>query len=66
MRTIEVTGESCVLGVYVNYDNRYANPEYHGIGIRIEDDVLITHEGPVVLTEPCPKHPDEIERLCCT
>ncbi|KAK6640944.1 hypothetical protein RUM44_012642 [Polyplax serrata] len=53
-------------GVYVNYDNRYANPEYHGIGIRIEDDVLITHEGPVVLTEPCPKHPDEIERLCCT
>jgi Xaa-Pro aminopeptidase len=37
---------------------RYAN-----IGIRIEDDVLITDEGPVVLTEDCPKTVEAIENI---
>ncbi len=36
---------------------------YSGIGIRIEDDVLITDSGPVVLTAGCPKDIDEIESL---
>ena len=36
---------------------------YSGIGIRIEDDVLITDSGPVVLTANCPKKIDEIEAL---
>ena len=34
-----------------------------GIGVRIEDDVLITEDGPVVLTEMCPKTIDEIESI---
>lgn len=36
---------------------------YRGIGIRIEDDVLITENGPDVLTAECPKEVEDIERL---
>ena len=37
--------------------------KYSGIGVRIEDDVLITADGPVVLTSDCPKEISEIEAL---
>lgn len=37
--------------------------ELKGIGVRIEDDVLITKEGPVVLTDSVPKEISEIEEL---
>ncbi len=36
---------------------------YSGIGVRIEDDILITESGPVVLTSDCPKEISEIEAL---
>ena len=36
---------------------------FSGLGIRIEDDVLITKDGPVVLTSNCPKKITEIEAL---
>jgi len=39
---------------------------YSGIGVRIEDDVLITDNGPVVLTACCPKLINEIESLVGT
>jgi Xaa-Pro aminopeptidase len=35
---------------------------YSGIGIRIEDDVLVTKDGPVVLSS-CPKEIEEIEMI---
>ncbi|WP_426576582.1 Xaa-Pro aminopeptidase [Xenorhabdus stockiae] len=38
-------------------------PEYRGIGIRIEDDILITESGNENLTEYVVKDPDEIEAL---
>ena len=36
---------------------------YSGIAIRIEDDILITEEGPVVLSSSCPKEIHEIEMI---
>jgi Xaa-Pro aminopeptidase len=38
--------------------------EYRGIGIRIEDDLLITADGADVLTAGTPKTIDEVERTC--
>lgn len=43
-------------------DNPKAEP-YHGIGIRIEDNVLITPQGPVNLTRKAPKTIEEIEAI---
>jgi Xaa-Pro aminopeptidase len=42
----------------VDCPERYAN-----IGIRIEDDVLVTNGDPDVLTSSCPKTIDDIERI---
>jgi Xaa-Pro aminopeptidase len=37
--------------------------KWHGIGIRIEDDVLVTRAGHEVLTAGAPKDPAAIEAL---
>ena len=41
-------------GLYIAADDERVPEKYRGIGIRIEDDILITKEGPVVLTEDIP------------
>lgn len=50
-------------GIYVNHKNRFAPPEFHGLAVRVEDDILITENGPVILTESCPKEIAKIEAL---
>lgn len=50
-------------GVYINSKNKFAPAEFHGLGIRIEDDILITESGPVILTQDCPKEIADIEAL---
>lgn len=50
-------------GIYISADNTNVPERYRGIGIRIEDDVLITEKGPEVLTAECPKEIEDIERL---
>ncbi|HEX7027960.1 MAG TPA: Xaa-Pro aminopeptidase [Gammaproteobacteria bacterium] len=37
--------------------------EFHNIGIRIEDDILVTRDGNEVLSKDAPKQVDEIEAL---
>ncbi|HEX5874494.1 MAG TPA: Xaa-Pro aminopeptidase [Pyrinomonadaceae bacterium] len=50
-------------GIYVAPDTKDVPEKYLGIGIRIEDDVLCTNNGPRVLTTKVPKDPEEIESL---
>jgi len=48
-------------GLYIDADPDIPKP-YRNIGIRIEDDVLVTADGARVLSHGVPKEVDEIER----
>ena len=48
-------------GLYVSHDDTTVDAKWRGIGIRTEDDVLVTAEGPVVLTDALARSADEIE-----
>lgn len=50
-------------GIYVAPDNLNVEQKWRGIGIRIEDDVLITKDGCEILTAAVPKTVEEIEAL---
>ncbi len=50
-------------GLYIPPDDKSAPAKYRGIGIRIEDDVLVTADGNHNLTAKVPKDPDEIESI---
>ncbi|MDQ6652512.1 MAG: Xaa-Pro aminopeptidase [Acidobacteriota bacterium] len=50
-------------GIYIAPDTKDIPEKYLGIGVRIEDDVLCTANGPRVLTTKVPKQPEEIEHL---
>ena len=55
----------CVLtvepGLYIAKDRKDVPAKYRGIGIRIEDDVLVTKGKPDVLTHDCVKGVKEVE-----
>ncbi|MDC0663196.1 Xaa-Pro aminopeptidase [Marinobacter sp. SS21] len=50
-------------GLYVAPDNTEVEPRWRGLGIRIEDDVVVTRDGCRVLTDGVPKTVAEIEAL---
>jgi Xaa-Pro aminopeptidase len=50
-------------GLYIPENCETVDAKWRGIGIRIEDDVLVTKEGYEVLTHSVPKEIDEIEHL---
>jgi len=48
-------------GLYIHPDDTLFPEEFRGIGIRIEDDVIVTDTGCRVMSKALPSHPDEIE-----
>ena len=50
-------------GIYIGENQRGLAKQWRGIGIRIEDDVLVTRDGHKVLTKSLPREPKEVEAL---
>ena len=50
-------------GLYVPADATDLPAAFRGVGVRIEDDVLVTEAGCEVLSADAPKQVEEIEAL---
>jgi len=53
-------------GLYIAPGSKGVPAKWQGIGVRIEDDVLITRDGHEVITGGVPKEIDEVEELLAT
>jgi Xaa-Pro aminopeptidase len=49
-------------GIYIGKDNDKVGAEWRGIGVRIEDDILVTEGAPDNLTRAIPKTVPEVQR----
>jgi Xaa-Pro aminopeptidase len=50
-------------GIYIADRARGVAKRWWGIGVRIEDDILVTRDGNEVLTGDLPRQPDDVEAL---
>jgi len=48
-------------GLYISPDDKDVDPKWWGIGVRIEDDILVTKQGHEVLSQEAPKSIVDIE-----
>ncbi|MCK5883230.1 MAG: aminopeptidase P family protein [Bacteriovoracaceae bacterium] len=51
-------------GLYFPKSGKYSPTKYRGMGVRIEDNILVTKDGHKILTKGIPKTIDDIERAC--
>ncbi len=51
-------------GIYISPEDDTVPAGWRGIGVRIEDDVVVTESGPEVLTEGIPKSVAEVRAAC--
>ncbi|MBO1901136.1 aminopeptidase P family protein [Leucobacter weissii] len=51
-------------GLYFQSDDLTVPEEYRGIGVRIEDDILVTEDGCINLSAAIPRTADEVEEWC--
>jgi Xaa-Pro aminopeptidase len=51
-------------GLYIAPDDEGVEERWRGIGIRIEDDVLVAEDGHEVLTDAIPKTVEDVEAAC--
>lgn len=49
-------------GLYIPNDADIPR-EFRGIGIRLEDDVVVHNQTPIILTKQLPRHPDDLKAL---
>ncbi|XP_048785020.1 xaa-Pro aminopeptidase 3 isoform X1 [Lagopus muta] len=51
-------------GLYIPEDDVSAPERFRGLGVRIEDDVVIADDSPLILSADCPKEIYDIEQIC--
>jgi Xaa-Pro aminopeptidase len=51
-------------GLYFGADGPASAAKYRGIGVRIEDDILVEPQGATIMSAGVPKAPRDVERAC--
>ncbi|XP_026462599.1 xaa-Pro aminopeptidase 3-like [Ctenocephalides felis] len=50
-------------GIYIPETRLDVPEQFRGLGVRIEDDILVTNQGPMILTHYCAKEIADVEKL---